>query len=73
MNRRLLDMLAGWMMYLDKCVEEPDTVPAEEYEAEWEAVHAIYQRAGCVEDLSANEIHKVLVDHVIPLVMRGVQ
>ena len=47
-HRRLLDLLAGWAAFVDKCAEHGDSfhVTKEEYERESELIYNLYQRVG---------------------------
>lgn len=78
-HRRLLDMLAGWMQYVDKCAEDEEPHPgvsSAEYEAEATAIHDLYQAAGGLlvnrGDVPDDEALQFIVARVVPLLATGV-
>lgn len=76
MNRRLLDMLAGWMNQLCHDIEhaEHDPLPGvtlQELEAESDLVHDLYQAAGTLENPTKDDIRQFVVYNVIPILLFG--
>lgn len=64
-HRRLMDLLAGWEQYVDKCADHDAVAPAvtgAEYLAEGEEIRAIYQRVGQHNELTAEETREVFLD-----------
>ena len=77
-HRRLLDMLYGWMTYLDKCTQADPPhhdVASEEYEAEMGAVLDLFQAAGGMlanrDQVPDDETLRFVTERVLPLLARG--
>jgi len=67
---RLMDLLAGWSLFLDGSEErkapwaEPKT---------WERVHDMYQDVGGREKMTREEVHKYVVVTLAKVVLDGVE
>ena len=59
-HTRLLDMLAGWSRYIDR----DDTPDSEDVR---DAVYALHQEAGAMEDSGAEAVAAFVTTRVIPL------
>lgn len=63
-HRRLLDLLAGWVWHLHGCAESEEPHPGvtrEEYVAEAEVIHALYQAVAREEDLDDEGLSAALL------------
>lgn len=73
-QRRLLDMLAGWEMFVESCndaaIESHPGVTKEELETETEAIAALYQEVGA-RDLNSAEVAFFVLNKVLPLLWKG--
>jgi hypothetical protein len=73
--RRLLDLLAGWMMYVDGCIDAAtDAAEKAVYEREAEMIHALYQdlgsRSGDCAELD-RQAYEFLQDKITNLIILG--
>lgn len=62
-HRRLMDLLAGWAAYVERCAESEEPHPGvtrAEYEREAEIIHDLYQEIGAVEDVDGLDTHTTL-------------
>lgn len=74
MNRRLLDMLAGWMNHLCHDIEHAEQheipgVTSAELDAELDLVHDLYQAAGQLEDPTEDKVAEFVIKEVIPVLI----
>lgn len=73
-NRRLLDMLTGWLDYTYKCSESEEPHPgvtAEEYLQEVDELGKLRVLASAQEDLTDDQVDTFLREKVLPLVLKG--
>ncbi len=78
--RSLLDLLAGWAEYVDRCQDTSnnpchyqasgDDVPREAYSDECDAVHDLYQEAGRSRDDSPEFVEWFMKERVMPLLRK---
>lgn len=67
-HRRLLDLLAGWMMYVGHA---EDLGQVDQYMAELDKIYDLYQEIGQLEDPHGDELYFEIVHRLAYLILDG--